>query len=176
MLHHSSQWPRGTIGPAHALLLPPQHANDAAAPPADGEPGPAAPVRLVLWLHPAAYHEALAMLQRLCQQPEHAQQHRQPAAAPGGGVAITPLSRHLRRLELRGPSATGLLTGLLPAIKPLTSPPAPTGTPQMLGAFPRCKQPEPHASSALATDAGRHACRHGPGMPDPGPSAGRLRV
>lgn len=144
MLHHPGQWPRQAIGPVHALLLPPQHAAGAEAPPpAGGQASPAAPVRLWLWLHPAAYHEGLAALQRLCppsdaaqqQQPQDdatadAAQQRQPEAAEPAGVTITPMSRHLRRLELRGPSSTRLLADLLPAAKALASPPAPAGMAQ----------------------------------------------
>lgn len=181
MLHHAGQWPRGAIGPARALLLPAQHGVGAEAPsaavPAAGLAEPAAPLRLWLWLHPAAYHAALAMLQRLCRRPDPGsapvpdapqagsppaqdvplqlpqhistadlqqptvappqqptvvppQQplHRpHPSARPGRGVSITPLSSQLRRLELRGPSATAALAGLLPDFTILTSPPAPDG-------------------------------------------------
>lgn len=127
MLHHPEQWPCGTIGPVHALLLPPQHATGAEAPPpAGGQASPAAPVRLWLWLHPAAYHEGLAALQRLCQQSDAAQRQRPQDPTPAG-VSITPLSAPLRRLELRGPSSTRLLADLLPAAKALASPPAPAG-------------------------------------------------
>lgn len=72
MLHHPKRWPWGTIGPARTLLLP--------------APGTAAadeaPRRLWLWLHPTAYHEALAMLQRLCRQQAASTQ---PAGSPVGG-------------------------------------------------------------------------------------------
>jgi hypothetical protein len=127
LLHHPGQWPCGTIGPVHALLLPPQHVNEAALlPPAGGQASPVAPVRLWLWLHPAAYHEGLAALQRLCQPLDAAQQQQPDVTAPAG-VTITPMSRHLRRLELRGPSSTRLLADLLPAARALASPPAPAG-------------------------------------------------
>lgn len=186
MLHHPAQGPFGAIGPARALLPPMQHAGGAAAPAAESTAGGQAqraaleaPLRLWLWLHPAAYHEALAMLQRLCRQPVTGSspppdrpdagspagqdvpgqvpqqsnasviqqpqqpaaalprsppapqgqppQQRQPSAAPGTGISITLLAPHLRRLELRGPSSTAALAGLLPDFTALTCPPAPDG-------------------------------------------------
>lgn len=202
MLHHPGQWPCGTIGPSRVLLLPAAdghaaHLREPAAAAAAAEAAAAeAPGRLWLWLHPAAYHEALAMLQRLCRQPaasrtpsadapeggladapegasaQHQRQQQgeavqgttaqaqpqaalpatagprrlqspaeaQPteqqhaAAAAGRAVSvaaaevqITPLTAHLRRLELRGPASTALLAGLLPDFTALTSPPAPDG-------------------------------------------------
>ena len=172
MMHHPGQWPCGTIGPVHALLLPPQHVNEAALlPPAGGQASSAAPVQLWLWLHPAAYHEGLAALQRLCQ-PSDAVQQQRPQDVTPAGVTITPMSRHLRRLELRGPSSIWLLAALLPAAKTLASPPAPAG----MALTKYClllrlsMQPEPHIFRLHANVL--FVCRHSPGVPGPGPSAG----
>ena len=130
MLHHPEQWPCGAIGPVRALLLPPQPAPKAEAPPPAGrQASSAAPARLWLWLHPAAYHEGLGALQRLCQ-PLGAAHQRQTEAAESAGITVTPMSRYLRRLELRGPSSTRLLADLLPSAKALASPPAPAGVVQ----------------------------------------------
>ncbi|KAK9798520.1 hypothetical protein WJX73_006734 [Symbiochloris irregularis] len=91
----TSQEKRSTaICPASALLLPPSEAQSAGVPSKEH--------RLLLWLHPAAYQDAVAALK---------------AASQQSGAVLQSRLHALRRLELLGPGSFKLLQHLLSGAK-----------------------------------------------------------
>lgn len=138
MLHRVGGWPAGAVAPVSMLLEPPAVSPLPGSATQDGEQAAFNPKkrRLWLWVHGAAYAEALAELRAAAAAAaSDGTATASDSAAAFSVVAVTPRSGHLRRLQLVGARAFEVLAAAFP---PAGSAPQQCAAARLLDLLRRC--------------------------------------